>query len=113
MHTHTNTYTKHPRKGMRSRLNVVPTIQSKGMATDIEDTQQFANTQRLLFFQLYRFLFSRPLVLQSIVMEEGYIRMERNHQFVNKYNPVILYTIKQKYNLAFIELKPLSFIFIF
>ncbi|CZR60793.1 uncharacterized protein PAC_10689 [Phialocephala subalpina] len=93
MHTHTNTCTKYQKKGMRSRSDVAPTVQSEGMATDIENTQhQLTNTQRLLLFQLCRFLFPRPLVPKSIVTKEGYIRMERNHQFVNKCNHDVNFT---------------------
>jgi len=50
MHTHTNTCTKYQRKGIRSRLNIVLTVQSEGMATDIKDTQQIHNTQRPSLF---------------------------------------------------------------
>jgi hypothetical protein len=40
-------------------------------------------------------------VLESGVTEEGYIRMERYHQFVNKYNPVILSAIWCNHNINF------------
>lgn len=106
MHTHTNTCTKYQRKGIRSRSNIVPTVQSEGMATDIEDTQQIHNTQRPLLFQLCRFLFPRPLVPESVVTEEGYIRMERNHQFVNKYNPVISSAIRCNHDVNFTPSSP-------
>jgi hypothetical protein len=107
MHTHTNTCTKYQRKGMRSCSGVVPTVQSEGMATDIEDTQQqLTNAQRPLLFQLCRFLFPRPLVPESIVTEEGYIRMERNYQFVNKYNPVISSAIRCNHDVNFTPSSP-------
>jgi hypothetical protein len=106
MHTHTNTCTKYQKKGIRSRLNPVPTIQSEGMATDIQDTQQTYNTQRPSLLQLCRFLFPWPLVPESIVTEEGYIRMERNHQFVNKYNPVISSAIRCNHDVNFTPSSP-------
>jgi hypothetical protein len=106
MHTHTNTCTKYQKKSIRSRSNIVPTVQSEGMATDIRDTQQTYNTQRPSLFQLCRFLFPRPLVPESIVTEEGYIRMERNHQFVNKYNPVISSAIRCNHDINFTPSSP-------
>ncbi|KFY27131.1 hypothetical protein V491_01016 [Pseudogymnoascus sp. VKM F-3775] len=41
-----------------------------------------------------------------MVIEEGYIRMERNHQFVNKYNPVIASATGYNYNVNFTVLSP-------
>jgi hypothetical protein len=106
MHTHSNTCTKYQRKGIKSRSNIVPTVQSEGMATDIEDTWLIHNTQRPSLFRLCRFLFPRPLVSESVVTEEGYIRMERNHQFVNKYNPVISSAIRCNHDVNFTPSSP-------
>ena len=69
---------------------------------DIKDIQLIYNTQRLLLFQLYRFLFLKLLILESIVIKKGYIQMERNYQFINKYNPIILSVIRYNYNINFI-----------
>jgi hypothetical protein len=41
-----------------------------------------------------------------MVTEEGYIRMERNHQFVNKYNPVIASAIRCNHDLNFTPSSP-------
>jgi hypothetical protein len=56
--------------------------------------------------QICRFLFPRPLVPESIVTEEGYIRMERNHQFLNKYNPVIASAIRCNHDVTFTPSSP-------
>jgi hypothetical protein len=78
MHTHTNTCTKYQKKGTRSRSNIAPTLQSEGVATDIEDPQhRHAQHPRLL--QLCKFLFSRPLVPESVVTEEG-VRVMRSQR---------------------------------
>jgi hypothetical protein len=36
-----------------------------------------------------------------MVTEEGYIRIERNHQFVNKYNAVIVSATGYNYDVSF------------
>jgi hypothetical protein len=41
-----------------------------------------------------------------MVTDEGYIRMERNHQFVNKYNPVIVSTTGYNHNVNFTASSP-------
>jgi hypothetical protein len=41
-----------------------------------------------------------------MVMEEGYIRMERNHQFVNKYNPVIISATGYNHDVNFTASSP-------
>jgi hypothetical protein len=91
MYTHSKTCTKYQKKYPQSytRANPVLIVQSEGMATDTDESSKRSDTQRQLSSQFYRFLFPRPLVLESMVTEEGYIQIERNHQFVNKYNPVI------------------------
>ena len=91
MHTHSKTCTKYQKKNPRSRTraNPAPIVQSEGMATDAVGSLQSSDNHGLALAQICRFLFPRPLVPESMVTEEGYIRMERNHQFVNKYNPVI------------------------
>ena len=81
MHTHSKTYTKYQKKFSRSRTtaNHVPIIQSEGMATDADESPQRLDTQRQLLSHICRFLFPRLLVPESVVTEEGYIRIERNH----------------------------------
>lgn len=76
------------------------------MATDAEESSKRLDTQRQLPSQFCRFLFPRPLVLESIVTEEGYIRIERNHQFVNKYNPVIASATGYNYDVNFTASSP-------
>ena len=41
-----------------------------------------------------------------MVIEEGYIRMERNYQFVNKYNPVITSATGYNHNVNFTASSP-------
>jgi formylmethanofuran dehydrogenase subunit B len=41
-----------------------------------------------------------------MVTEEGYIRMERNHQFVNKYNPVIASATGYNHDVNFTASSP-------
>src|SRR4030081_3622824 len=94
MHTHTNTCTKYQKKDKRSRLNTVPTVQSEGSAIGIEDIQQNGNTLFQSLLEICRLRYPKHLVLESYVTEEGYIRMERNHPVVNKYNPVISSAIR-------------------
>lgn len=55
MHTHTNTCTEYQKKRMRSRSNIVPIMQSKRIAIDIEDPQN-RHTQHPRLLQLCRFL---------------------------------------------------------
>jgi hypothetical protein len=45
-------------------------------------------------------------VPKSIVTEEGYIWIERNHQFVNKYNPVISSAIRYNQDINFTPSSP-------
>ncbi|KAH9203479.1 hypothetical protein DL95DRAFT_503334 [Leptodontidium sp. 2 PMI_412] len=87
MHTHTKTCTRHQRKVPKSPFQ----------------NSQFP-TQLLL--QICRFLFPRPLVPESIVTEDGYIRMERNHPFVNRYNPVIASAIRCNHDVNFTASSP-------
>jgi hypothetical protein len=44
--------------------------------------------------------------LESIVIAEGFIRIQRNHQFVNKYNPIISSVIRYNHDINFIPLLP-------
>lgn len=112
LHTHTGTCTKYQKRGTRphSSTNAMPTVQVEGMASDASDAQQHSQPQpgppRLSLLQIYRFLFPRPLVPESIVTDEGYIRMERNHQFLNKYNPVIASAIRCNHNITFTPSSP-------
>ena len=41
-----------------------------------------------------------------MVTEEGYIRMERNHQLVNKYNPVIVSAVRCNHDVNFTPSSP-------
>ncbi|KAN0113195.1 hypothetical protein V8E51_006146 [Hyaloscypha variabilis] len=43
---------------------------------------------------------------QSMVTEEGYIRMERSHQFVNEYNPVITSATGYNHDVNFTASSP-------
>src|SRR6267154_1211310 len=108
MHHHSKTCTKYQKKGLRSRAkaNSVPIVQSEGMATDADNTLYRSDIQRQSLSQICRFLFPRPLVPESVVTEEGYIRMERNHPFVNKYNPVIASTIRCNHDVNFTPSSP-------
>ena len=108
MHTHSKTCTKYQNKGLRSRKKAtsVPVVQCEGMATDADDTPQRSDIQRQSLLQICRFLYPRPLIPESMVTEEGYIRMERNHQFVNKYNPVIASAIRCNHDVNFTPSSP-------
>ena len=66
------------------------------MATDIGET--------LLCFEIHRQLFLKSFVLEFMVIEEGYICMERNYQYLNKYNLVIAFAIRYNYDVNFIFL---------
>jgi hypothetical protein len=112
LHTHTGTCTKYQKRGAwpHSTAHAMPTVQVEGMATDAEDAQQHAPQQpvphKLPLLQICRFLFPRPLVPESMVTDEGYIRMERNHQFLNKYNPVIASAIRCNHDVTFTPSSP-------
>ena len=108
MHTHSKTCTKYQKKHSRSRTsaNPVPVVQTEGMATDADESIHRPGTERQLPSQICRFLFPRPLVPESMVTEEGYIRMERNHQFVNKYNPVIASATGYNHDVNFTASSP-------
>lgn len=108
MHTHSKTCTKYQKKHPRSRTRAspVPIVQTEGMATDADESLQCSDNHRLAFSQICRFLFPRPLVPESMVTEEGYIRMERNHQFVNKYNPVIASATGYNHDVNFTASSP-------
>jgi hypothetical protein len=108
MHTHSKTCTKYQKKSLRSytKANPVLIVQSEGMATDADKTLQRSDIQRQPLLQICRFLFPRLLVPESIVTEEGYIQIERNHQFINKYNSVIASAIRCNHNVNFTLLSP-------
>jgi hypothetical protein len=108
MHIHSKTCTKYQKKIARSRTraNPIPIVQSEGMATDTDDTTRHSDISRQPLSQICRFLFPRPLVPESMVTEEGYIRMERNHHFVNKYNPVIASAIRCNHDINFTPSSP-------
>jgi hypothetical protein len=108
MHTHSKTCTKYQKKLSRSRpkAKLVPVVQTEGMATDADDSTHSTMAQRQMPSQICRFLFPRPLVPESTVTEDGYIRMERNHQFVNKYNPVIASATGYNHDVNFTASSP-------
>ena len=108
IYTHSKTCTKYQKRysQSRTRANPVPIVQSEGMATDANESSQRSDTQRQPPSQFCRFLFPRPLVPESMVTEEGYIRMERNHQFVNKYNPVISSAVRCNHDVNFTPSSP-------
>jgi hypothetical protein len=74
--------------------------------TDTNESPQSLETQRLTLSQICTFLFPRPLVPESTITEEGYIRMERNHQFVNKYNSVITSATGYNHDVNFTASSP-------
>lgn len=45
-------------------------------------------------------------MLEFVVTKEGYIQIERNHQFVNKYNPVISSAIRCNHDVNFTPSSP-------
>ena len=108
MHIHGKTCTKYQKKHTRSRARAchVPIVQTEEMATDADESPQCPDTQRQLPSRFCRFLFPRPLVPETMVTEEGYIRMERNHQFVNKYNPVIASATAYNHDVNFTASSP-------
>jgi hypothetical protein len=108
MHIHGKTCTKYQKKHSQSRTRAshVPIVQTEGMATDADESPQRPDTHRQLPPQYCRFLFPRPLVPESMVTEEGYIRMERNHQFVNKYNPVLASATGYNHDVNFTASNP-------
>ncbi len=108
MHIHNKTCTKYQRRDSRLRMGVthVPIVQTEGMATEADEASQRPHTQRQPFSQYCRFLFPKPLVPKSMVTEEGYIRMERNHPFVNKYNPVIASATGYNHDVNFTASSP-------
>ncbi|KAH6668512.1 hypothetical protein B0J14DRAFT_488349, partial [Halenospora varia] len=81
MHTHSHTCTKYQRGSMEARVK-----------TRRED--------------ICRFLFPKPLVPESIVTADGFIRMQRNHLFINKYNPVISSAIRCNHDVNFTPTSP-------
>jgi hypothetical protein len=46
-------------------------------------------------------LFAKPLVSESIVTAEDFIRMQRNHQFVNKFTEVIASAMRCNHDVNF------------
>jgi hypothetical protein len=108
MHTHSKTCTKYQKKSSRSRTRAshVPIVQTEGMATDADESPQRPGTYKQLPLQYCRFLFPKPLVPESMVIEDGYIRMVRNHQFVNPYNAVIASAIGYNHNVNFTASSP-------
>jgi hypothetical protein len=101
IHVHPHTCTKYQRKkDMKARLGT-------GLASNFPPNtlvqQPKSQKDRL---QICRFLFPKPLVSESIVTAEGFLRMQRNHQFVNKYNPVISSAIRCNHDVNFTPSSP-------
>jgi PIF1-like helicase/helitron helicase-like protein len=108
MHIHSHTCTKYQRKDMKARLETQQRDdQQRRLASSIQPTPpvQQPKSQRGPH-QICRFLFPKPLVPESIVTTEGFIRMQRNHQFVNKYNPVISSAIRCNHDVNFTPSSP-------
>jgi hypothetical protein len=120
MHSHTSTCTKYQRKDAKSRLAAQQRVPSAGVPTDgqgvigsVNGTQSPPGSQQLYsqfrtkeLLHVCRFLFPRPLVPRSHVTIEGFIRMQRNHQYVNKYNPVISSAIRCNHDVNFTPSSP-------
>ncbi|KAH8799116.1 hypothetical protein F5884DRAFT_758603 [Xylogone sp. PMI_703] len=102
MHVHSHTCTKYQRKDMKARLETQQKENEQSKLISIQPTPpvQQPKSQRALL-QICRFLFPKPLVSESVVTAEGFIRMQRNHQFVNKYNPVISSAIRCNHDINF------------
>jgi hypothetical protein len=108
MHVHSHTCTKYQRKDMKAHLEAE--LGQNKLVTSSSDVEpnlsvQQPNSQRALL-QICRFLFPKPLVSESNVTAEGFIRMQRNHQFVNKYNPVISSAIRCNHDVNFTPSSP-------
>jgi hypothetical protein len=108
MHTHSKTCTKYQNKhpSLRAKMRSALIVQAEGMATDAGDTPRPPPPEKQFPSQICRFLFPKPLIPESIVTDEGYIRMERNHPFVNKYNPVIASAIRCNHDVNFTSSSP-------
>ncbi len=104
MHKHSATCTKY------QRINGVPRVSPRSTAAvkdqDPEDQPALLQTQFGALLNVCRFLFPRPLVPESRITENGLIRMTRNHQFVNKYNPVIASAIRCNHDINFTPSSP-------
>jgi hypothetical protein len=100
MHVHSHTCTKYQRKDMKAHLET----QQRENIKSTPNVQEPRSQRALL--QICRFLFPKPLILESMVTAEGFIRMKRNHQFVNKYNPVISSTIRCNHDVNFTPSSP-------
>lgn len=107
MHVHSHTCTKYQRKDMKTCLETQYSKHQQQLATDVQPTPtvQHPGSQKALL-QTCRFLFPKPLVLESMVTAEGFIRMQRNHQFVNKYNPVLSSAIRCNHDINFTPSSP-------
>ncbi|CZR69862.1 uncharacterized protein PAC_19762 [Phialocephala subalpina] len=98
MHVHSHTCTKYQRKGMKARLKSQQrNSEQGGVAGDIIQHPK----SKTALPQICRFLFPKAIVSESLVTAEGFIRMQRNHQFVNKYNPIISSAIKCNHDVNF------------
>lgn len=107
MNTHGKTCTKYQNTRRPCiKADPVPIVQCEGMVTDIDETLQPLKVPRWPLLQMCRFLFPRPLVPKSMVTEEGYIRMDRNHQYLNKYNRVIVSAMRCNHDVNFTPSSP-------
>lgn len=102
IHAHSHTCTKYQRKNIKARLET-----GVSNNTTLKPCSQEQKPRSIL--PTCRFLFPKPLIPESTVTAEGFIRMERNHQFLNKYNPVISSAIRCNHDVTFIPSSPKVF----
>jgi hypothetical protein len=94
MHKHSATCTKYKRINRLPRVSPQCATAAKDQHQDDEPALLQTQFGARSVLDVCRFLFPRPLVPESRITENGLIRMKRNHQFVNKYNPVIASAIR-------------------
>lgn len=108
MHTHSQICTKYQKRvpRLRRRPHYASAAQSKEATTDATGSSQHSASSEQHSTQYCRFLFPKPLVLESLVTEDGYIKMTRNNSYVNKYNPVIASATGYSHDINFTASSP-------
>ncbi len=108
MHVHSQTCTKYQRKSMKARLKSQQRSSEQSCVLgDIPPLLPIQHPKsKMALLQICRFLFPKALVSESIVTADGFIQMKRNHQFVNKYNPVISSAIRCNHDVNFTPSSP-------
>jgi hypothetical protein len=120
MHSHTATCTKYQRKDTKSRLAAQQRVISGAVPTDDREATRgpddslspplskhpYPQSRTKALLQVCRFLFPRPLIPKSLVTDKGVIKMQRNHQYINKYNPVISSSIRCNHDVNFTPSSP-------